>query len=116
MARLVVVDFDDNAQADAFIDKLKGKKSFRVVGLFARPTSWCECPKPTGYAKNEVVLGGRYGWWIHRLCRKPRRGTHQANNLMRPLPISTAKYTTIVNQVCLFEVPSKNLLAAQVVD
>jgi hypothetical protein len=114
MARLVVVDFDSDALADAFMAKMNkaANPKYRVVGLFAKPVRWCECPKPTGYEKNEVVMGGKYGWWIHKLCRRPRRGTHQAHNLLNPV-LADAKYTTVLSSIGLFEVPTKNLEAAR---
>lgn len=113
MARLVLVEFDSNSQADAFIQRIdKANGHFRIVGLFAKPTKWCICPRPTGYAKNEVVMGGSYGWWVHRLCRRPRKGTHQPHNLIEPR-LSDSDYTTVISSVSLFEVPTRNLKAAR---
>lgn len=118
MARLVVVEFDDNAQADVFIAKLNkaANPRYRVVGLFAKPVKWCECPRPTGYDKNEVVMGGSYGWWVHKICRRPRKGTHQPHNLMEPVLAQDKKYTTVLSTIGLFEVPTRNLAATRVVN
>lgn len=114
MARLVLVEFDSDSQAEAFIAKIDkaAKPSFRIVGLFAKPMKWCSCPKPTGYDKNEVVLGVRYGWWVHILCRRPRKGTHQPHNLLEPR-LSDEAYTSVVSTISIFEVPTRNLRAAR---
>lgn len=113
MARLVLVEFDSDAAADAFIQKIdsqteKGKK-FRIVGLFAKPTRWCGCPQDDGYSKNEVVMGGKYGWWVHIKCRRPRMGTHNPHNLIKPRLNEETGITTIVTTVGLAEVPTQNL-------
>ena len=111
MARLVLVDFDDNAQAEAFIAKLDnaGHSKYRVVGLFARPNRWCGCPHPLGYAKNEIVKGGAYGWWVHVICRRPRMGTHQAKNLLPHRRHPHNDITMVYDSVSMAEVPTKNL-------
>ena len=96
MARYVVVEFNNNADADEFVrqmsddnkDRRKAGLSFawRVVGVFVKPGRTCTC---SGWEKGNcgakdwpfgIALGEKFGWWICDNCNKPRRGGHQLNN------------------------------------
>lgn len=105
MARHVVVEFDDNEAADKFIAKFAGKTSTRVVGLFALPVKFCMCPTPTGYIKDEVVRGERFGWWVHVVCKRPILGTHQAENLLpiQDVPLTDRVYMSRVSSLSTFQ-------------
>jgi len=116
MARYLLIEFENDAQADALraqIDTATEKgKPFRVVGLFGRPSKWCTCPKPTGYIKDELVQGSKYGWWVHTVCKKARMGTHQCHNM---LPIREVKglppegMTFLINGLSIAEIPVQNI-------
>lgn len=90
MARYVLLEFADNAEADAFVlkqmDKTLKGATRRVVGYFFRPTKFCECgPIPQTKLKTEVTLGARFGVRVHRTCRRPRREVGCApRNLLDP--------------------------------
>lgn len=116
MARYLLIEFDDNRQADALraqIDTATEKgKPFRVVGLFGRPSKWCTCPKPTGYFKNELVQGSTFGWWVHTICKRARMGTHQCRNL---IPLKDVKglpetgVTFLITSLGIAEIPVQNI-------
>jgi hypothetical protein len=116
MARYVLVEVDDLATAErlrAQIDKASiAGKPMRIAGLFAAPTSWCSCPKSEGYHKNEVVRGSKLGWWVHRVCRKARPGTHNLANLItvtdRDFGVESGR-VHVVHTLQVAEVPRQNL-------
>lgn len=116
MARYLLIEFDDNDSADrmrAQIDTAEANgKNFRVAGMFTPPTRWCVCPESGGYHKEEVVRGGKLGWWVHIACRRARKGTHQLTNLILPSQrgygIDTG-YVCLVDSVSIAEVPVQNI-------
>lgn len=110
MARYLVVELDDNAAADrmrAQIDAAtEAGKGMRVAGMFAVPMTWCPCPRPEGYHKGEVVRGSKLGWWVHKICRRARFGTHDLVNLIKPAERQyreDADYIEIISSVNIFE-------------
>ena len=81
MARLVVLRFEDNDEAEEFVnahkvymadEKTNMHQAFpEVLGLLAMPTQFCEqggCGK--GRIK-EFARGTSYGWWVCARCHKP---------------------------------------------
>lgn len=75
MARYVLVEVDENDRADRLIAKLEGVPGLRIVGLFGKPTIFCECPPPW---PERSVRGKKYGWYMCPQCRNPRAfGPHQ---------------------------------------
>src|SRR6266480_628641 len=95
MARLVLLSFDDNEDAETFVQavttgqhvfyskphpKLEGQYSvvqpahlLHVEGLFMRPTQFCDCASKGKFNRNDgFSQGKKYGHWIHR-CGKPSR-------------------------------------------
>jgi len=115
LARYVLVEFSDDSTANAFCKRISeatanGQK-FRLAGLFAKPQKWCECTPSFGYQKNQVVMGGKYGWWVCSVCRRPRLGNHQPHNIL-PFTeerLEEGKFTTISTSIILE--PSKITLA-----
>lgn len=95
MARYLVLEFIDNDQAEAFLQKIdeqtKAGRGYRVVGMFSPPKLFaCQCPISSGtgnalYRSPKAERGARFGWWVCGKCGKPRPGGHQLNNL---LPLS----------------------------
>ena len=85
MAKYVLVEFDDDEDADAFAAMVSPSDvaSMRVRGVFKKPTLFCDCPKPS--EKNS--RGAKWGWWLCRNpgCGKPQRGMGQSpTNLIDP--------------------------------
>lgn len=88
MARYVVMEFDDNAQAEAFVAKINSDptRKFRVRWLFAQPRKFCECPAgATSRDGKAIVKGEKLGWWVHNECGRPITGNYQSPyNLLDP--------------------------------
>lgn len=96
MARYIVVEFTDNADAEAFVERInwnnqenrKLGESFtrRIVGIFVKPGRTCECSgrhKGNFGAKDwpfGIARGAKFGWWVCTNCSKPREGGHQLVN------------------------------------
>lgn len=103
MARYLVIEFDDDAQADALRAQIdtataKGKK-FRVVGLFGRPKTFCSCYIDKTNMTNSRVRGAKFGWWVCTTCRRARLGDHQANNLILGAGMDTTITSVGVDQL-----------------
>ena len=95
MGRYIVIDFDQNEAAEAFLkDWAEGKEYFpgnlsRIVGIFVKPGRTCKCPDAfrINYGdKNQehgILRGEKFGWWVCTRCGKPRKGGHQLVNQMK---------------------------------
>lgn len=100
MARYVLVEISDNAEADLLVAALrKGEVLFakpaddvdvvwsglgkvEVTAVWAKPTLFCECPVQ---GEPKSVKSKNYGWMVHDKCSKPRRGVYQhPRNLLDP--------------------------------
>jgi ribosomal protein L37AE/L43A len=102
VARYILVEVDDNETAGDLVAALDGSDrvffykspplgsggeftiqtlTAKVVGLFAKPVKFCECPNPG----DKQVRGAKFGWWVHAACGKPMKGHCQhPNNLLEP--------------------------------
>jgi len=82
MARYVILEFDDNDTADRFISKLGTVSTFRVIGLFFKPTNYCRCG---AYSDAEVVRKvkrhKKFGVWVCRTCGLTRPGPQSPRNI-----------------------------------
>jgi hypothetical protein len=85
MARYVVLEFDDNDAAGAFLEVVKDPylmdgfpDGVKVKAVFAKPTKFCDCPLPGNIAK-----GAALGWFICSKCAKARRGWQYPDNLLQ---------------------------------
>jgi len=118
MARYVILSFDDNSEADAFVaaveqrlgvifgktpaDKI-GEVVFEplnlervfVRGLYMKPTIFCTCNKEGKWGRNDSwKRGTKFGLWVHNVCGKPSqawaKGDHWYASLGKNLlPVST---------------------------
>ena len=89
MARYVLIEFDDDAKADALcaqIDTASANgKPFRIAGLFQKPLKYCTCPEiPLTQYATDRARGAKYGWVVHRECRRPVRSTQWPQNMREP--------------------------------
>jgi hypothetical protein len=89
MAKYVLLEFDNDAQADALCARIdaaeESGKSFRVVGEFKKPTSFCQCgPLTEREQVEQTTRGSKFGWNTHIVCRKPRSGPQSPQNLRDP--------------------------------
>lgn len=87
MAMAVLIEFDDDARAKAFVEKVNGgyhavdqdedgsytSSPRRVTGVWKVPTKFCDCAE-TGRKMDikAYVRGEKYGWWIHT-CGRPSK-------------------------------------------
>lgn len=96
MARLVVLSFEDNDEADRFVNQAECSTvtsqdlldNCEVVGLFAFPTQFCENSGSGGCARGNKRIRGwtqgkKYGWWVCSVCHKPSGYNREA--LFRPV-------------------------------
>jgi hypothetical protein len=80
MAVYVVVAFDDNAEGKRFVEKVNEAfeavdddyKSRRVVGVWYKPTKFCECTGADA-GSNAFMRASKTGWWVHYPCGRPKR-------------------------------------------
>jgi len=99
MARFIVLRVEDNARAEELArqlvtdggvttyaspaDDLPEVLEASVVGLFAIPTKFCECTEPdegllASMGGRRITRGEKLGWWIHRGCGRPIKGSWQS--------------------------------------
>lgn len=87
MAMYVLVEFDDNAQAKRFVEKVNGAfeavdgdyMSRRVRAVWGRPTKFCDCAG----GKGKMVSFRRTdkaGWWVHSDCGRPTKAWGETHN------------------------------------
>lgn len=87
MGKYVLVAFEEDDQATAFIRKVKAAtdsgKSYGLAGVFHKPDSWCECERvPDTKLREQLARGKRTGMMIHRACKKPRQSAQNPLNLL----------------------------------
>jgi len=82
MARYLLVEVDENDRALNLMEKLNGVTGLRVIGLWFKPTQFCECDGPW----ETSIRGKKYGVFMCPACMKPRPlGPHQRPmNLLEP--------------------------------
>lgn len=119
MARYVLIEFDDNNDAETFVKAVeevqgilvttqhpkipdqygvvKPSHDYRIRGLYAKPTRFCEC---SDVLFNERRKGAKLGWYVHPTCGRPVRGSWQwPRNLLLPqetLPADTPLYVATI--------------------
>lgn len=100
MKRYIVLELDD------LVGDWEDTPGARVVGEFIAPGKYCPCPQ-SGYHKNGVVRGGKYGWWTHVVCRRAVLGGHQLKNLISNDERSyddDGEYIDVISSLSVFEV------------
>lgn len=78
MARYLLVAIDDNDKAESLLKKFDSWPGFEIVGLFGKPTSFCDCENYEGTSRR----GKKFGYYTHAGCGRPRPGTHPLINLL----------------------------------
>jgi len=71
MARYVVLEFEDNEDAEHFVGDVFYHYAGEVVGLFAKPTQFCDGGGCTRGRVQPWARGAKFGWWVCRTCKKP---------------------------------------------
>lgn len=84
MAKYVLLEFDNDDEAEAFTSVLQDDIEtavMRAVGVYKKPTIFCDCSNPG----DKSVLGAKWGWWVHKECGRPKKGNWQnPRNLLKP--------------------------------
>ena len=83
MARYVVLSFEDNDDAEHLIQQYKDHPTIHPVGMFARPTNFCEELEHWDYPTRSK-RGVKFGWWICPQCHKARKLFQQGHNMLDP--------------------------------
>lgn len=94
-SRYLLIEFDDEASATRLRGQIdnatRNGKRFRVVGLFAKPTNYCQCDPKThvtmGGQVSTLKRGKKYGWWVCTNCKKPTSALAGLVNLIKPRDI-----------------------------
>jgi hypothetical protein len=79
VARYVLVEFNDDKAADAFVMEVtiesmqQAEPRMRVRAMYQKPTKFhdpatCHRSKMSGWTR-----GKKYGWWVCALCKKPTK-------------------------------------------
>lgn len=107
MARYVMLEFDDNEEAKAFVKAAQEgllyytkqhptlpnevsvnqvREGVRPRGMWFKPVNYCECqPQPEDSARN-FVRGSKFGIYVHKVCMRPFKGRQQSpKNLIDPV-------------------------------
>ena len=81
MAKYLVVQFDNDAEADAFAATIQATEgTIAIAGIFKKPTQFCDCSGELKFKRGE-----QWGWWIHPACGRARNGQWQSpRNLLDP--------------------------------
>lgn len=102
MARYVVLAFDNDDEADAFVSVCN---ETGIVGVFAhemgrhvrhfapivravfqKPTKFCDCMSTGKNTKARgFTRGKKYGWWVCSICKKPTIGWAEGHEWFRTL-------------------------------
>lgn len=105
MPRYILIEFEDNAEADRFCAKvINGTKKggrYRLIGYFAKPRNFCQCgPLTDRQQASEVRRGSKYGWMVHTKCGRPRKqASHSPRNLMDPAGTRSMDVTSYLHVV-----------------
>jgi hypothetical protein len=92
MARYVVVEFDDNGEAQNFVDMIGlNGATMRIAAMYMKPTQFCACTDYSGKSRR----GEKWGLYVHEKCGKPAMGVwqHPKNliNTDNPRPLANGK-------------------------
>lgn len=94
-SRYLLIEFDSEEQALNLKEKIdassRAGRPFRVVGLFAKPTKYCECGvgnwTTTKARVSPTKRGRKFGWEVCTNCRRPTHATSGLVNLVKPRDI-----------------------------
>jgi hypothetical protein len=92
MAKFLLLEFADDAEADAFTRLAKeggnawadysDPGAFEIKAEFKKPTQFCQCT-PKEKQGTTGVRGAKYGWYVCGRCKKPvEKGNQVIFNLL----------------------------------
>lgn len=80
MAKFVLLEFDDDKEAELFamqggmLAERAGVDTMVVVGIFRKPTKYCDCKVKGLWSRQDGwTMGRKYGWWVHNRCGRPSK-------------------------------------------
>lgn len=80
MAMYVVVEFDNDAEAESLIATMRDGATVRVASAYKKPTKFCDCVDKSEKSR----LGQKYNWYVCAVCLRPKEGVWQnPRNLLR---------------------------------
>lgn len=84
MARVVLLEFEDDGAAERFVDHMSNRNGAgalnqasiaiaysSVTHVFAKPVNFCKCNLPNKTPKGTFGKGKKFGWWVHKKCGRP---------------------------------------------
>jgi hypothetical protein len=94
-SRYLLIEFDDEESALRLKEKLddgsRQGRAYRVVGLFAKPTGYCQCGfdtwTTTKASPSTTKRGRKFGWWVCTTCKRPTSALAGLINLLKPRDI-----------------------------
>lgn len=98
-SRYLLIEFDDEKSAMALKDRIdtatRAGRSYRVVGLFAKPQApYCECNKEltTQTQTSTLKRGQKLGWMVCTQCKRPAPVISHLKNLLSAADIIKPKH------------------------
>jgi hypothetical protein len=81
MPRYVLIEIEDNQQAQDFVEGRHVQIPYEVVAMYAKPVNFCTCVQE-GLRKvnGQSAIGTTYGWIVCRLCKKAVLSWQYPNN------------------------------------
>lgn len=91
-SRYLLIEFDDADGAEKLKERIneasRAGKAYRVVGLFAKPTNYCQCDPntkiTTKVSPSVLKRGKKFGWWVCTQCKRPDSSISGLRNLLNP--------------------------------
>jgi len=84
MARFILLSCEDNEEAERFVHEYQAFSdggTITVVGLFGKPTNFCECPESYGLNARSK-RGAKFGWNVCVTCNRAKFVPQTPNNLL----------------------------------
>lgn len=106
-SRYLLIEVDDADLADKlrekFDDGSRQGRAYRVVGLFAKPTNYCQCGIDTWTTTSRRVSttkrGRKFGWYVCTTCKRPTASESGLVNLIAPSDIINPQRFDLKNGV-----------------
>ena len=106
-SRYLLVEFDDEESAlklkGMLDERTRAGRGLRVVGLFAKPTGYCQCGidkwTTTSRVPATTKRGRKFGWHVCTTCKRPTASESGLVNLIAPSDIINPQRFDLKNGV-----------------
>lgn len=106
-ARYLLIECDNEADATALKEKVDGLslrgRGVRAVGLFAKPTNYCQCGiggwTTVSRRVSTTKRGRKFGWYVCTTCKRPTASESGLVNLIAPSDIINPQQFDLGNGV-----------------